>query len=54
MQHVSSNSMQKFLGIDLKVVAQFCPLFFFLEKKKKNPTCSKESALIPDVENILQ
>ena len=53
MQPISSDSVQKVSEIDLKVTAQFCPLFFF-EKKKKIPTCAKESALIPDVKNLLQ
>ena len=53
MQPVSSDSVQKVSEIDLEVASQFCPLFC-LEKKKKIPTCAKESALIPDVENLLQ
>ena len=38
------------LLMDGKVASQFCPFFF----QKKIPTCAKESALIPDVENLLQ
>ena len=41
MQLVSSDFVQKVLEIVLKVAAQ--------KKKKKFPTCAKESALIPDV-----
>ena len=46
-------SAQKVSKMDVKVVDQFCPLLFF-QKQKKIPTCAKESALIPDVENLLQ
>ena len=53
MQPVSSDSMQKVSESDLKVTAQFLPSFFF-KRKNKFPACAKESAMIPDVENLLQ
>ena len=36
MQPISSDSVQKVSEIDLKVAAQFCPLFFFKEKKNSH------------------
>ena len=51
MQRVSFDSVHKVSKRDLKVAAQFFPLFL---KRKKKFTCAKESALIPDVENLLQ
>ena len=53
MQPVLSDFVYKVSKIDLKSAAQFCPLLFF-RKEKKILTCSKESALIPNVENLVQ
>ena len=44
MQSVSSDFVQKVSEIDLKVTAP----------PKKNPTCAKESALIPYVRTLQQ
>ena len=54
MQPVSSDSIQKVSKIDLKVATQFCPLFLFGKEEEKIPTCAKETALIPNVKNLLQ
>ena len=53
MQLISFESTQKVSEIDLKVATQFFPLLLF-ENNFFFPTCSKESALIPDVVNLLQ
>ena len=50
MQLVSLEYAQKVSKMDVNVAAQFCPFL----PKKKFPTCAKESALIPDVESLLQ
>ena len=52
MQLMFLESAHKVSNMDVKVTAQFCPFCF--SKQKKFPTCAKESALIPDVENLLQ
>ena len=50
MQLFFLESAQKVSKMDVKVTTQFVPFF----SQKTIPTCAKESALIPNVENLLQ